>query len=226
MEPWPSPCFHPPPAILRPARCPSPRSPHHHGEASLTMAPCSWRTALSLHCLGPTVSSPRCLAEVTTQTFLPPSEAKSFASARSSRALPAKDRGGPCPRGQHSSFAWQREVLLLGKSMSSVTYGFHLSMVHHSTNRAACVEKRACKARLEPVHLPLYGLTKPTWPPPFLCWDGASTGQDSAGEAGSNVQPKALPSLHGSRWGLPRVFRGLDGLGVLKLDFLMFWRRN
>lgn len=171
MEPWLPPCFHPPPAILHRPWCPSPRPPPRLGKASFTMAPCSWRTALSLHCLGPTISSPRSLAEVATQTFLPPSEAKSFASARSSRALPAKDRGGPCPRGQHSSFAWQSEVLLLGKSMSSVTYGFHLSMVHHSTNRAACVEKRGCKSRLEPVHLPLYGLMIPTWPHLFLCRD-------------------------------------------------------
>lgn len=114
--------------------------------------------------------------------------------------------------------------------MSSVIYGFHLSMVHHSTNREACVEQRACKSRLEPVHPPLYGLTILRGLLYFCAGMVSSSRHRNRGETDSNTQPRALlisvvVPLHESQGGLPHSFRGLNGSGGLKCDFLVFWRR-
>lgn len=66
MEPWLPPRLHAPPVILHPPQCPSPHPPplpQHNGTLWL-------EDTLSLHCLGPTASSPRSLAEVATQNLL------------------------------------------------------------------------------------------------------------------------------------------------------------
>lgn len=112
--------------------------------------------------------------------------------------------------------------------MSSVTYGFHLSMVHHSTNREACVEQRACKSRLEPVHPPLYGLTILRGLLYFCAGMVSSSRHRNRGETNSNTQPRALlislvVPLHESQGGLPHNFRlrQFEMLlsGVLEKDF-------
>lgn len=196
-----SPC--PPPSRTLPL---SPSSPQH-AEASLTMAPCSRRTALSLHCLGPTVSSPRRLAEVTTQTFLATFPGQKL---RVCTQLPS-----PASQGQGRPLS-PRPTQLFCLAEGSVTIGKEHELRHiwipprHGPSlyqqSSVCGEKKPARHAWSPASCLC---TKPTWPPPFLC----STGQDSAGEAGTNAQPRALLSSHGSWWGLLWIFRGLDGLG-------------
>lgn len=65
----------------------------------------------------------------------------------------------------------------------------------------------------------------PTWPPLFLCWMVSSSRHRNRGETDSNTQPKPLPTflmmpLHKSQCGLLHNFRGLNGSGGLKCDFL------
>lgn len=102
--------------------------------------------------------------------------------------------------------------------MSSLTYGFHLCMVHHSTNRAACVEHRGGKAHLDLVHLPLYGLRYLRGLICFWARMVSFTKQELGGETSTNSQPKVLPSwlvvhnwlLEELQGGFPHLFRGLN----------------